>query len=396
MALFSRTPARKPWAPRVASDARAVQPSGVTGTVTGFGLTDAAPTRRIIEVSQGGGDGLPAVLENAALLYASGHADSARATLTEGLDADPEAGGSQFTWLALFDLLQRAGDRDAYDRLALRYVVAFECTAPLWDDASASPAPRDAPPGGYVGLAGKLTAAHAAQLNALATALAGHQASARLDLVGVTEFDDAGARLLGYVLAKARQERYHLELQRPENLLARLDLASRQGREGGEGAWLLLLELLQWQGDQHVFDERAIDYAVTFEVSPPSWEPPVAVPASDEPAQGAAADEESLASPAGVAAGDDAIAWAGIISGAQPEVVDELARLAAERTDITLDLSRVERIDFAAAGSCFNAIRTLEGRGKSVRIVGATPVIEAMLRLLGLGPKHFQHYASHS
>ena len=49
---------------------------------------------------------------------------------------------------------------------------------------------------------------------------------------------------------------------------------SRSGKEGGEGAWMLSLELLQWQHEQAKFDERAVDFAVAFELSPPSWEPP--------------------------------------------------------------------------------------------------------------------------
>ena len=35
---------------------------------------------------------------------------------------------------------------------------------------------------------------------------------------------------------------------------------------------LLLLELLQRLGTQEEFEEWPVDYAVTFELSPPSWE----------------------------------------------------------------------------------------------------------------------------
>ena len=44
---------------------------------------------------------------------------------------------------------------------------------------------------------------------------------------------------------------------------------------------------LQWQNDHEAFEDRAVEYAVTFELSPPSWEPPpIAEPR--EPAAGAA------------------------------------------------------------------------------------------------------------
>jgi hypothetical protein len=66
-----------------------------------------------------------------------------------------------------------------------------------------------------------------------------------------------------------------------------------------KGAWLLALELLQWSNDRAAFEDRAVDFAVTFELSPPSWEPPVPLPrprsatAADAGGDGAAIDPES-------------------------------------------------------------------------------------------------------
>jgi len=38
-------------------------------------------------------------------------------------------------------------------------------------------------------------------------------------------------------------------------------------------AWLMLLDLYQHLGMRAEFEEAAVNYAVTFEISPPSWEP---------------------------------------------------------------------------------------------------------------------------
>ena len=54
-----------------------------------------------------------------------------------------------------------------------------------------------------------------------------------------------------------------------------LDQSVKQGKGAGEGYWILLLELLQWQNDHRAFEDRAIEFAIAFEVSPPSWEPPL-------------------------------------------------------------------------------------------------------------------------
>src|ERR1700693_255669 len=107
--------------------------------------------------------GLCGVLENAALLYANGQAPQAREILEQGISEDDEAKNSPLAWLALFDLLQRAEDKPAFDQLALQYVVAFERSAPAWEDRAPSRHGARPVAGGYIGLTGKLSAAHAPQ-----------------------------------------------------------------------------------------------------------------------------------------------------------------------------------------------------------------------------------------
>jgi hypothetical protein len=242
-------------------------------TITGFGVVDWSPTRRQIEVTQGQA-GMCAVLENAVLLYASGHADQALPLLARGVQEDEETKRSPLAWLALFDLLQRAGNRAAFEQLALLYVVRFERSAPSWDERARPPAvQRAATAGGYIAITGKLTAASGTHFEALKRAIVRNDSQARFDLAAVTEFDDGGARALAEVLGEARRRQYPLRVQRAERLQRALEGAVGRGRESGEGAWLLWLELLQWQSDRANFDDWAVQYAITFEVSPPSWEP---------------------------------------------------------------------------------------------------------------------------
>ena len=402
MALFPKLPVKKPGTPRPSGDARGGgvepharpadaarnKPSGGI-TITGFGLVEPSPTRRIIEVTHGNA-GMCAVLENAVLLFASGHAEAARALLADGIESDDEAKESPLAWLSLFDLLQRAGDRQGFEQLALRYVVQFERSAPTWDDRGRRPAAAARPAGGgYVSVTGKLTAATAAQLEPLRRAIAKNTSQARFDLAATTDFDDGGARLLAGVLADARRRQYPLRLQRPEGLRRALDAAVKRGRDGGEGAWLLWLELLQWQNDSAAFDDGAVDYAVTFEVSPPSWEPPVLASSAADAQTNAPASGAGEALVDGTVEGDDMLAWSGVVSGAHPEQLVKLTEFADGRMTVPVGMADVERIDFVAAGAVYNAIKTLEEHGKSVQIFGATPIVRAMLLLIGIAPGHF-------
>jgi anti-anti-sigma regulatory factor len=400
MALFSKPPAKKP----PASQAKAVTPPSRPGrasareltakagagerpklepvpadeSITGASLIEWSPQPQAIEVAQAN-PGLCAVLENAALLYASGQTPGARALLEQGVASDHDTKQSPLAWLALFDVLQRAGDRPAFDQLALQYSIQFERSAPGWEGRDGAPSAPKA--GGYLALTGKLTADSASQIDGLRKAIARKVAHAKLDLSAIAAFDDAGARLLATALGEARRSKLALTLDRPQKLKAALDAAVKNGPDAGEGAWLLALELLQWSHDQSTFDDRAIEYAIAFEMSPPSWEPPPLALDATEPSAEPSAPE---AAPDG-----EVVTLSGVLVGHSPAHVGRLQEFAHGRQVVVVDLTAVERIDFVCAGSFLNAVTRIESQRKAVQVLGASPIIRALLLLIGLSPRHF-------
>lgn len=416
MALFSKPPAKKPDASktvaRTAVPARAPQPpvsardvavqaQGRRGpverpraepagdiSVTGASLMEWSPARTAIELAQTG-PGLCAVLENAALLFASGQSKPARDLLEDGVQNDAEARASPLAWLALFDLMQRGHDRVGFERVAMTYVLHFERSAPMWDESGPAAPAAALPPksvgGGYIALTGKLTAATAPQIEALRKAAAKGIANARLDLAQVAGFDDAGAHLLADALAEVRKRRVPLLLERVDKVRAALDILIRRGREGGEGVWLLSLELLQFQADQDAFENRAIEYAVAFEQSPPSWDPPPAPPADVTKGLARPADDVATTT----ASGGPVITWTGVLSGQSSPQLTKITEYAFNHAVVPIDMTAVDRIDFVCAGALFNAINRIEQQRKAVQIVGATPIIRALLLLIGISPRHF-------
>ena len=413
MALFSKPPAKKPMPP--APEARPVppaprrpsarelasqvlgrkreperpvsEPAGGDITVTGASLLEISPAtaQPAFEVVQAN-PGLCAVLENAALLYASGQGAPARTLLEQGVASDHDTRLSPLAWLALFDLMQRAGDRNGFDQLALQYVVQFERSAPSWEESSARALVAKAgPAGGYLALSGKLTAASAAQIDGLRRAIEKGATQTRVDLGLVNGFDDEGARLLAQALAAARRRACPLSVQKPEKLRAALSVAIKQGTDAGEGAWMLALELLQWRQERDAFEDLAIEYAVAFEQSPPSWEPPPAPPSEPGEGTGAPAADDEAALPADV----EMLVWTGVMAGAALAHFTRLAEFAQRRAIVPVDMSGVERVDFVCAGALLNAINRIEAQRKSVQVVGATPIVRALLLLIGISPRHF-------
>jgi len=404
MALFYKPPAKKhdvPASPRPASVPRsasareladhAASRKGIAArplaeppggaSAAGASIIDWSPAYAAIEVSQTN-PGLCAVLENAALLFASGQADPARALLEDGVVDDHDTKLSPLAWLALFDLLQRANDRRGFDQLAMQYIVQFERSAPAWDEcAPRAGAAVDAKKGGFVTITGKLSGGNATQLLGLRRAIEARMPCARVDLSSVINFDDSGARSLATLLADARKAHIVLTIERPDNLRLALDAAIRKGKDAGQGAWLLALELLQWQRDQASFDDRAVDYAVAFEVSPPSWEPP-------RISEGvvAAATAQAVVKSNGES---ETLACSGVMAGANTQQVNALADFSHRRNLIVVDMTDVERVDFVCAGALLNAINRIEGQRKTVQIVGASPILRALLLLIGISPRHF-------
>ncbi len=356
-------------------------------SVTGASLIQWAPTTSAIEVAQQN-PGLCTVLENAALLYAGGQKEPARNLLEEGVQTDHDAKLSPLAWLALFDVLQRANDRTAFEKVALQYVVQFERSAPAWEEGLTTTVSVKATAGGYIPVTGKLTAASAPQVEGLKRAIEKKVPHARLDLASVTSFDDAGAQLLADALAYTRKHHFALTFQRPDKLHLAVDTVVKRGKEGGEGAWLLSLELLQFEHKQEAFDERAIEYAIAFEKSPPSWEPPPLPPvvATAEPTP---ADVEDAATDPNLDDNAEKFTLTGVLAGSSTVQLGRIVTFAQRRSVVPVDMTDVDRIDFVCAGSLLNVINRVESQRKALQIVGASPIIRALLLLIGISPRHF-------
>jgi len=358
-------------------------------TVTGASLVEWSPANSSIEVVQAN-PGLCGVLENAALLYAGGQLESARALLEQGVGTDHDAMTSPLAWLALFDVLQRANDRAAFERMALQYVVQFESSAPAWEVGLSTTAGPKALAGGFIPVTGKLSAASVSQVEGLKRAIQKKVPHARLDLASVIGFDDAGARLLADALAFARKHHFALTLQRPEKLQVAVNALVKRGKDGGEGAWLLSLELLQFEHKREAFDDRSIEYAIAFEQSPPSWEPPPVpepVAAAGETALAGAKDDGAMHERPDRNA--ESLKLSGVLVGSSNIQLGNIAEFAQRRSVVPIDMTAVDRIDFVCAGSLMNAIYRVESQRKAVQIVGASPIIRALLLLIGVSPRHF-------
>jgi anti-anti-sigma regulatory factor len=316
---------------------------------------------------------IPPAIEQAAMLHSVEQGDQACLVLDAAIREGGLEGYEARAWGMLFDLYQCLDRQPAFEALALEYAAKFEASPPAWV-APGSEAPVHGPtPAGRPGisLAGVLTAKAQEPLQQLLK-LAEKHPSVRLDLSKVTDADEPGCTLLIEVLKRLRKARKEFVLGGADKLAAILAKKVVPGQREREHGWLLLLELYQQLCNQEAFEDMAVNYAVTFEVSPPSWEQPKVSPAAVE------------AEPEAAGHTDNACVLEGDIVAADPGVFAPIRARAAEVDEVVVDASRLRRMDFVAAANLMNLAGELAGNGKKLRLVKASHLVTALWEVIGL------------
>lgn len=311
-------------------------------------------------------DPLQACVEQVVVLYANGQDGAARSLLETFVRSYHGSEGKRF-WLLLFDLLQASGDRAAFEKLGVDYAESCETSPPTWrDDSSAKPATAGGIGPGKIFLQGVLTAEGALPVTELAKLIA-QKNPAVVDCSKLIGCDDEVAGQLAELLGRARKGRLSVTVLGAEVFTERLNGRLIAGEAAHETAWRLLLEMLQRHGTQEQFEERAVDYAVTFELSPPSWE---SRPAGMAPA--AVATTEAV---------DDAHYLSGELKGCRFE---DLAMVIEASEHPVLDFSGVRRLDFVSAGQLVNRLAPFKAAGREIIIRSPNHLVAELMAVVGL------------
>lgn len=342
-----------------------------SGAGDAWALAQCAEKVQVLE----GGDALLAVAEEAAMLFAAGQDEEAAQVLEATLDGAVGDEAGEGLWLMLLDLHRLAGDRQRFDQRGATFSARFEKSPPQWEDLSSprDEVPVDATP--TVALNGSLSGQVEVQFGKLVE-FARENGSIKIDLGRLRSVDDKGCKLLRNVLRRLAEDRVPVTLLNCPTLAAMLLKQVGCGRRERQDSWLLLFELLQRSGEFDSFEQYAIDYAITFEESPPSWDPARAPDASEPVAK---------APPQSISSGrKDDFSLEGEISSGGQEQIKDLAAFASKRTMVDVDCSRLRRIDFATAGTLFNVLANLQAQGKLVTFKKVNNMVAALLRVMGV------------
>jgi anti-anti-sigma regulatory factor len=308
--------------------------------------------------------------EQAAVLYANGQDDAVRSLLENAVRVHHFGPGERL-WLMLFDLYRLTSQKTAFEALEIDYAQAFEKSPPAWRDSSKAPAAVAAVAGSAL-FKGELLGDNDAGFDAARLAMEKNP-KLRLDFSKIASLDAGGCGRLLALLQQARNSKREIDLLGRDNIGALVEERVEIGRAEDAECWLLLLELLQLQGQQEAFDDAAINYAVTFEVSPPSWEPKRVAAAEPGPRMASAVADEGAMSEAYLARGD-----------IKASRFNDLPAFAEVHDPVIIDCSAVTRVDFISAGALLNVLNTIRRSGKQIVFRHPNHLVAELFGVVGL------------
>ena len=312
------------------------------------------------------------------------------------------------TWLVLFDLYRATGQQQHFEALAGEYAHQFGWSAPQWfslpklvSDAVADAAEAERRSG----------AATHGDVGWVCPDLLDLEAVARLrsqtlqmplpwvfDWAGLRRIEPEAATQLSSLFRHWSKQQLDMRWMSGENLFATLQEAAPTGvRDADPAYWQARLDALRLANRADQFDEVAIDYCVTYEVSPPSWErtrcnvriagsglnthtPPLSM--VSEVSTGFM--ESTTYDDATGGAQAASIELSGQLVGDIGATLNRLNAQLGAAPLVTVSCARLIRVDFIAAGDLLNWVLVKRGEKRSVRFVDAHRLVALFFGAMGI------------
>jgi hypothetical protein len=351
-------------------------------------------------------------LEEASIRFANGDEAGAEAGLMELLSPQGSRIDHEETWLTLFDLYRATGQQDRFETAAIDFAGRFGRSAPQWfsipeavsrmHSAPAAAANAVQPPANWTCPATMGTQTVAAMTIALAKATPPW----RLSWVKLNTIDGAAVESLNRLFTQWTSQPVQLRFIGAEKLEKVLIDATPAGDKNVNPAWWKLrMEVLRVMHRPDEFELVALDYCVTYEVSPPSWESarceykPLQADGSYVAGHTDAGEDfrDSQGSALSMGYSDtnagggnskmsniSTVELAGQIIGDALDALNMLDFKMGEADVMVISCARLIRIDFSAAGSVLNWVTARHAEGRQVQFVEVHRLVGAFFNVIGI------------
>lgn len=316
------------------------------------------------------------LLEEAAILFATGQVKVAEHMLRSAIDLDNLGHAAPLAWFMLFDLYQIEQDQYAFESLSLDYAGKYETSPPVWRNSEVNLPEVETPSEAAIpslSFPAQLDGEIIKLLQKLTT-FSEKSKILKLDFGRVKSVDPVGCGLLLRAMRNLQKSKHDLVVAGAQNLTEQIRAILEVGRrDETEAPWLLLMEVLQLLQLKEAFEEASIDYCVTFEVSPPAYEAPsnkITTAVAE-----AVIDEEA----------NDHFRMPRTIEGSTETLVKDIAAHAKLHDVVILDCSQLERVEFGASAQLLNGLVPISSsKGKSVQFHEVNYLVMHLFNAMGL------------
>lgn len=347
-------------------------------------------------------------VEEAAIRFANGDDSGAEQGLAQALSE----GGARIDkiddWLALFDLYRATGQLAPFESRAVDFVNRFSRSAPQWYDM----------PELMAQLAGKTYTPSAASSRAvwvsepkldthavgtLQKVLSRAPQPWVLDWSPLESIDIKAARALLGMFTLWGDQALELRCLGIGSLCGVLNSNTPSGRNDVEQLWWeLRMAVLRVMNLADEFELTALDFCVTYEVSPPGWEPPRChfqnlvgetpseggqsvlgesvlerIP-SQSPSDSWLDSQQSDFNQVGL------VELSGEIRGDPQDILEALEQRLMGADVMIISCRNLIRVDFSAAGTLLNWASGHHAKGRMVQFVDAHRLISAFFHVIGI------------
>ncbi len=348
-------------------------------------------------------------LEEAAIRFANADDAGAEDVLRAALGSDGDAVVGDIWFAALFDLYRCTDQRTKFDALALDYAQQWGQSAPLWfsvparwakgsgvlqtveETPSAEPCTRWQCP----------TLLDVQAVASLREAAVSDTSVMVLDWSGLTQIAPSAVQPLADLFAQWCEQTHTWHFDAVHVLLNLLRLATPVSNNEIETHWWYLrLDLLRILHMQDDYELAALDYCVTFEVSPPPWREARCCHmenmtlASDGPVL-ALKGQASVNGNGHVGSSHASLLEPDPVPLLEVEIGGELLGDMAQNLlpseqhfkttyAMVISCSNLIRVDFSAAGSILNWATTGQAMGCHIEFVDVAHLVAVFFNLIGI------------
>ena len=342
-------------------------------------------------------------LDEAVIAFANADFDQCEQALT----ALTRIGGARAqhaeTWLVLFDLHRATGQQQKFEGLALEYAQQFGWSAPQWHslpkmvaESAQQDKPRERRAAGEIGwiCPEVLDIDAVAKLRSVTLQL---PLPWVFDWSGLRQVEPEAAAQLSELFRHWAPEPLDMRWLSGERFLSALQDAAPTGvRDADPAYWVLRLDALRLANRPDQFDEAAIDYCVTYEVSPPSWERTrcqariggsglsTQSPPLSQVGEVATTFLESSVEEHSGGVTMATVELSGQLVGDIGATLSQLDTQLAAAPMVTVTCTKLIRVDFIAAGDLLNWVLAKRGESRSVTFADSHRLVALFFGAMGI------------